>query len=631
MYKITKEQYEELLPFNQKYAKWINDKITARRIFYPFEKYFEKNLMHFYQRDGEIHIISNYEEDSLELDAKKRVMKLITQKPVIFVKNEGNMRFRLEKSHDRGYLHEKVTTLGGVIENIIFRHNMINDQWQTDVFMLLEAKEDDRAEYKKTIYRFYVLNPYGDTPAVEELFVSRGFVDVEQEFVKEDKNKFPKIKELLIKMAKHVPQLTFFAVDFHIFEDDFYIINMHSNPPFPTCKEGFTEKVNKYLYDRSLAHASTEFQIKKQAKAQILADKIARVEDFPKGFTPFLETSLDLTVVPGFNVEITEENWMVERGFMPRRVLTHNITWENQDKFISDFEYEYLGHINNKYRCWFEDKVSIKYLLKDFNENLPAYYYLITKRSGINRIIPLMDSPEGLSPGFEGIFDLVKRLGILALKPDEGTHGAGFLKFTYEDGKYFLNNNVATKEDILELLQDIKNQYLVTEFINQHPVLNDIYPGSVNTARLTVFKKDGKNAQIGNGYLRFGTNATGGVDNIGAGGIGVDLDIETGVFKNPIIVDNEGNFIPCAYHPDTGAVIEGTLPNWEWVKSQVLAMANALDEIEYMGFDVAFTTSGIMLPEINRFPDYPKINKLTPETMNYLLEKLVVKKRLNGF
>ena len=53
--------------------------------------------------------------------------------------------------------------------------------------------------------------------------------------------------------------------------------------------------------------------------------------------------------------------------------------------------------------------------------------------------------------------------------------------------------------------------------------------------------------------------------------------------------------------------------------------------MEYFGFDVAVTEDGIKLPEINRFPDYPKIEKLSPETMKYLLKKLDEKKHRCGY
>ncbi|MGN0073618.1 MAG: sugar-transfer associated ATP-grasp domain-containing protein, partial [Coriobacteriales bacterium] len=111
------------------------------------------------------------------------------------------------------------------------------------------------------------------------------------------------------------------------------------------------------------------------------------------------------------------------------------------------------------------------------------------------------------------------------------------------------------------------------------------------------------------------------------------VDIETGRYGSAKILDgvNQGNLVPCSIHPDTGVAIEGVLPNWELAKEQILGIAAAIPQLEYFGFDVAITEDGIKLPEINRFPDFPRIDRITPELMDYLLCKLEHKKRVYGY
>ena len=53
--------------------------------------------------------------------------------------------------------------------------------------------------------------------------------------------------------------------------------------------------------------------------------------------------------------------------------------------------------------------------------------------------------------------------------------------------------------------------------------------------------------------------------------------------------------------------------------------------LEYFGFDLALTEDGLKFPEINRFPDYPAIEKYSPATINYLLYKLQMKKKRYGY
>ena len=189
---------------------------------------------------------------------------------------------------------------------------------------------------------------------------------------------------------------------------------------------------------------------------------------YPKGLVPYQSTRWISNVWTDFwtNKEATlrEKLWAYKHGFLSYRIPQYGITEENLGEYISDFEYKWLRHINPKYRKWMEDKITVKYVCADYND------YTNT---------------------FDEIFRLVEEKGVLALKPDEGSHGDGFYKFTYEDGKYQLNYQDVTKQQVLDILEDINNQYLVTEYINMCDELKAVYDGAVNTVRMIVFK-DGK-------------------------------------------------------------------------------------------------------------------------------------------
>ena len=118
--------------------------------------------------------------------------------------------------------------------------------------------------------------------------------------------------------------------------------------------------------------------------------------------------------------------------------------------------------------------------------------------------------------------------------------------------------------------------------------------------RMIVFKKDGKNPQIGNAYVRFGSKKTGAVDNVGAGGMTATIDVATGHFHDAKIVMNN-SIEDCPIHPDTGVPIDGDPPDWEQAKQQVLDVTKSIKQLELFGVDLAVTNDGIRFPEINRF------------------------------
>lgn len=499
-----------------------------------------------------------------------------------------------------------------------------------------EAEEEENENDKSTIYAYIDAENGQISDAVT---VERG-KRIAKEVNPNTGNALPaevpyweEIKATVDSMCRFVPQLEFFGLQIMICEDGFKIIRFLNHPAYPKSVP-FSSATSDYLKykveQKKAAYKGVGTKVSRGWNKIVLKVRSTYAKAFfPKGILPYLTIKFPKELKKDFftnkDTTLKEKIWALKHGFVSYRLHQYGINDDNFNEFISDFEYKWLRHINPKYREWMEDKITVKYICSEYNHCFPEYYYHISLKNGNNKVVPMMDCPKEYSNTYDDIFNLVKEKSSLALKPDEGSHGDGFYKFSYADGKYYLNHEEAQAEDVLKILQDVNNQYLITEYIDMHPVIKNIYSGAVNTIRMIVFKKDGKNPEIGNAYMRFGSKRTGAVDNMGAGGMFAKIDIETGKFYDAKII--EANEIkPCLYHPDTNVKIEGYLPNWEKVKADVLNVARNIPQLEYFGFDLAITPDGLKFPEINRFPDYPAIEKLSPKTMDYLLYKLEQKK-----
>lgn len=450
---------------------------------------------------------------------------------------------------------------------------------------------------------------------------------------------FEELNKKIIEIFKTVPQIEIAGVTICFTENGFKITNIHNNPEY--CNATYFNKdysdFLKYKYDtKRTLYKSVKYKINVfRKKLWLKLCKLFAKTCYPKGLVPYISFRWLRDIKDDFienkNIPLKTKLWAYRHGFLSYRLAQYGITKENYKNFISDFEYKWLRHIDNYYKIWFEDKITIKYIASDYNKFFPKYYYFITLKQGENQIIPMMDCPKGLGNTYDDIIKLVKKEGDIALKRDKGSHGEGFYRLTYKNNKLYLNLKETTKDDIVNILSDKSNEYLVTEYIKQVDVLNNIYDGSVNTIRIIVFKKDGKTSTIGNTYMRFGSKKTGTVDNIGAGGISVNLDEETGYFHDALIITDDLKIVPCKEHPDSHLPIEGYIPNWDKVLKDIIEIANSLEQIEYFGFDVAITKDGMKFPEINRYPDYMKIGKLKPHSIKYLLEKVEQKKKRYGY
>lgn len=575
------------------YTKWVNDKISAMRVYKPFAHFFREIHYHFYVRDNEWHIIANSENAKHSGDTIDGVMALIKKQGIVSLKTSTGDKQR-QLSYDNGMFNFDDAELAEefAIESIFA------DIKSEEVFVISEHIDFESSKTK--VIKLRASNTLGDNPTITSE-ADDAWEGVPMKLKEE-------IISVISSLCLYTPLIESYLITIAINDSEFKLLDFE-----------------------------TDVLGKKKESLDLKFKKGFAKVFYPDGFDPVLD--LNTRVLPRFIKDLTSNKetdlkdklWSYKYGYLSFRLAQYELTEETRQHVISDFEYKWLRHLNNKYRIWLEDKLTIRYILSDFKECLPEYYYTVALKEGKNRIVKLVDCPDGLGTSYEDIFKLVEEKKILALKPDEGTHGIGFFKFTYENQKYYLNDKEASKGEVILLLNDVRNQYVITEFIVMHPEIAAIYQGSVNTVRLTVFKKDGKKPQIGNGYMRFGTSKTGGVDNVSAGGVSADLDVESGYFYNPVMMQNRSKLIPTLHHPDTGAKMEGYLPNWEKVKDQILKIAEAIPELEYFGFDIAITPDGIKFPEINRYPDFPKINKLTPVTMDYLLHKLHHKKKKHGY
>lgn len=445
------------------------------------------------------------------------------------------------------------------------------------------------------------------------------------------------LKKLVRRMCNFAPQLEFFGMDLLVTEDGFKVVSFINEPAYPETSmfsQGTVEFLNYKLKQKKRFFSFGQRVLTGFTKIKLKTRAIFAALFFPAGLKPYLSIRWIQEVWTDFftnkETSLSTKIWAYRHGFLSYRIPQYGITKENHKQFISDFEYKWLRHINGLYRIWFEDKITFQYILPQFKQYFPDYYYYVNNENGRTAIVPMMDCKDPDARTFDGIFELVKEVGVLAMKPDEGSHGDGFYKFAYENGEYFLNDKPAEKQQVLDILTNPANQYLITEYIKNNSQFKKIYAGAVNTIRMIVFKKDGVTPEIGNVYMRFGSKQTGAVDNMGAGGMFVQVDSETGWYGNAKII-TQNSIQDCPYHPDTGVLIEGTIPHYEKIKEIILEIAASITELEYFGFDVAVTEDSVKLPEINRFPDYPKIEQLSPKTMDYLLHKLEQKKHKYGY
>ncbi len=202
-----------------------------------------------------------------------------------------------------------------------------------------------------------------------------------------------------------------------------------------------------------------------------------------------------------------------------------------------------------------------------------------------------------------------KGLGVILVKPQDATHGDGVEKVYAKD---------VTDYDALYQRLTQNGQTLCEEVICQHPDLDRLWPGSINTVRLVTILKGGTGHIVAS-FLRVG-HSDKPVDNFNSGGMVVPLDVKTGRVDCDA-VDKAGRRYVA--HPGTGTPFVGfQVPLWERVTALVQEAACVEPRVRYVGWDVAVTPDGPVLVEGNQYPghDIYGLPGQSPEQMGILPE-----------
>lgn len=215
----------------------------------------------------------------------------------------------------------------------------------------------------------------------------------------------------------------------------------------------------------------------------------------------------------------------------------------------------------------------------------------------------------------------VNNFHAIVAKEPLGTVGEGVKVLGVEKNDGVLLIDGVIIEDYLKLLFH-RGFKLYESFINQHPVLDKIYPKSINTIRIVTFLDDKVNVEIWTALLRMGFNKS--VDNFDAGGISAKIDIATGVVVKPAVIKDP--FVDEVFekHPETGERILGVkIPFWEDIINLITSASKEIPDVRTVGWDVAITTNGPTLIEGNDNWDKTHFELTSGEGLNEKIKSLI--------
>ena len=257
-------------------------------------------------------------------------------------------------------------------------------------------------------------------------------------------------------------------------------------------------------------------------------------------------------------------------GFIPIDFFCYKLYKNNYKKYISFLKYYYTFTRENFY---LPNSISDKFIFKQILINKIKTPKILAYYDHKNTKIIKFAKPSS---------DKV------VIKPSCGYRGNGI--------------QIVKSDNYINNLKKCKQSSIAEEFIEQHQMLNDIFSEVVNTLRIITLKKNGDFIII-KGTLKVGQYSNIYVDNVAKGGIGININLKTGILGRGYTSYKHG-FIEYKYHPKSNYKFYGkSIPYIDQVKDLAISAHRYFPRFKIIGWDIAITETGPTIVEGNIHPN----------------------------
>jgi len=235
-----------------------------------------------------------------------------------------------------------------------------------------------------------------------------------------------------------------------------------------------------------------------------------------------------------------------------------------------------------------DDKLRLHRLCDEIGVRSPKIYGVISSAGMLQRLDNML----------AGLDDFV-------IKPNRGAGGRGIAVITGRDGDRFLRHNgePLTREEIRRIiLNTLSGMFslggdadaaLLQQRVRLHPAFKPLSYKGIPDIRIILYRNEPAMAM-----LRLPTKQSNGRANLHQGGIGVGIDLQTGITSHAVLKNRVTEM-----HPDTGVPVIGMMtPYWPEVLELSRRVADAVG-LGYLGVDIVIDAEdGPLLLEANARP-----------------------------
>jgi hypothetical protein len=314
-------------------------------------------------------------------------------------------------------------------------------------------------------------------------------------------------------------------------------------------------------------------------------------------------------------MDSSKKKYFIKNGFFPSSSLFFDFSTYGFADYLNDRDYKKLYPLNPpSISALIDNKAYVPLLFQAHPEWLPKFSAYLRNEELIF-FKGLENAPRDLT---EFCRKAIEQYGKLIVKPTGDGGGR----------KIFTVNADNLEEKIGRILS---GEVILSSYMENEPFLKEIYPYSLNTIRVVFFKTSKWKNKILMIAHRFGTSISKEVDNVSSGGIGYSVNKQTGVLCKPYCYQIPSHPEQFDKHMDTRVQLRGfQIPDWPSRLKEIQKIVDYLDFVHYAGLDLAFTTEGIKIIEINSHPESIVTQLDFPALLDKEFKEFVVKRGYIG-
>ena len=268
-------------------------------------------------------------------------------------------------------------------------------------------------------------------------------------------------------------------------------------------------------------------------------------------------------------------------GFTGDQWMLYSLDAKKRREFLSEFDMYRSRYINEPFNFMLNNKVVADEVLEKYIR-VPEMYAVRTRGKMRDRSGRPLDSA--------GVLALVREKGQAIIKPYDRGKGLGVHRFGYRDGRYYMDAKEVDEATAARAM-DTKQNWYMSEVIEQHAYSDGLYDKTVNTIRMITFR-DPKTQQFKLFYAvhRIGISKTIPVDNASQGSIVCKIDLDTGRLSYGRTLHDLTVY---ETHPDSGTRFEDvTIPDWQALKEEIVALSERFPYLNFIAWDVVKLRDG---------------------------------------